>query len=157
MQEIQVWSLGWEDPLEEEMATHPSILSWEIPWTEEPGGLRFMESQRVRYDLTTKHQQVVSNTRIKLEWTLWKPSLWWLSWWRIACNAGDWVQSLGWKDPLDEGTPLQYSGLEQSMGSQRVGHDWVTFTFFHSKRQAVMPQKSKSLTWGLVLLPELLL
>ena len=71
MQEIQVWSLGWEDPLEEEMATHPSILSWEIPWTEKPGELRFMESQRVRYDLATKHHhKVVSNTRIKLEWTL---------------------------------------------------------------------------------------
>ena len=35
----QVWSLGWEDTLEKEMATHSSILAWEIPWTEEPGGL----------------------------------------------------------------------------------------------------------------------
>ena len=39
-QETQVWSLGWEYPLEEEMATHSSILAWEIPWTEEPGGLQ---------------------------------------------------------------------------------------------------------------------
>ena len=38
MQEMQVQSLGWEDPLEEEKATHSSILAWEIPWTEEPGG-----------------------------------------------------------------------------------------------------------------------
>ena len=38
-QEIQIQSLGWEDPLEEEMATHSSILAWEIQWTEEPGGL----------------------------------------------------------------------------------------------------------------------
>ena len=38
-------SLGWEDPLEEEMTTHSSILAWEIPWTEEPGGLQSMESQ----------------------------------------------------------------------------------------------------------------
>ena len=37
-QEMQVWSLGWEDPLEKEMATHSSIFAWEIPWTEEPGG-----------------------------------------------------------------------------------------------------------------------
>ena len=37
--EVQVQSLGWEDPLEEEMVTHSSIVSWEIPWTEEPGGL----------------------------------------------------------------------------------------------------------------------
>ena len=39
-QETRVRSLGWEDPLEEEMATHSSILAWEIPWTEEPGGLQ---------------------------------------------------------------------------------------------------------------------
>ena len=39
MQETELWSLGWEDLLEEEMATHSSILAWEIPWTEEPGGL----------------------------------------------------------------------------------------------------------------------
>ena len=38
-QEMQVRSLGWEDPLEKEMATHSSILAWRIPWTEEPGGL----------------------------------------------------------------------------------------------------------------------
>ena len=39
MQETWIQSLGWEDPLEEEMATHCSVLPWEIPWTEEPGGL----------------------------------------------------------------------------------------------------------------------
>ena len=41
MQEIQVRSLGWEDPLEKSMATHSSILAWKIPWTEEPGRLQF--------------------------------------------------------------------------------------------------------------------
>ena len=46
MQETWVWSLGWEDPLEKEMATHSSIPAWGIPWTEEPGGLQSMESQR---------------------------------------------------------------------------------------------------------------
>ena len=44
---MQVQSLGWEDPLEEEMATHSSILAWRIPWMEEPGRLQSMESQRV--------------------------------------------------------------------------------------------------------------
>ena len=43
---MQVRFLGWEDPLEEEMATHFSILAWEIPWTEEPGRLQFMGSQK---------------------------------------------------------------------------------------------------------------
>ena len=50
MQETWVRSLGWEDPLEKEMATHSSILAWEIPWTEEPGGLQSMGSQRVGHD-----------------------------------------------------------------------------------------------------------
>ena len=53
-QETQVQPLGWEDPLEKETATHSSILAWEIPWTEEPGGLQSMGSQRVGYDLVTK-------------------------------------------------------------------------------------------------------
>ena len=47
MQETRVGSLGLEDPLEKEMATHSSILVWEIPWTEEPGGLQFMELQEL--------------------------------------------------------------------------------------------------------------
>ena len=50
MQETWVQSLGWEDPLEEGMATHSSILAWKIPWTEEPGRLQSMGSQRVRHD-----------------------------------------------------------------------------------------------------------
>ena len=48
--ETWVLSLGQEDPLEEGMATHPSILAWRIPWTEEPGWLQFTESQKVRHD-----------------------------------------------------------------------------------------------------------
>ena len=50
MQETQVYYLGWEDPLEKEMATHSSILAWKIPRTEEPGGLQYMASQRVEHD-----------------------------------------------------------------------------------------------------------
>ena len=50
MQETQVQSLGWEDLLEKEMATHSSIFAWKIPWTEEPGRLQSMGSQRVRQD-----------------------------------------------------------------------------------------------------------
>ena len=47
MQKTLVQSLGWEDPLEEGMATHSSILAWRIPWTEEPGGLQSMGSQEL--------------------------------------------------------------------------------------------------------------
>ena len=47
---MQVLSLSWEDPLEEGLATHSSILAWSIPWTEEPGGLQSIGMQRVRHD-----------------------------------------------------------------------------------------------------------
>ena len=50
MQETRVRSLGWEDTLEKEMATHSSTLAWKIPWTEEPGRLQSMGSQRVRHN-----------------------------------------------------------------------------------------------------------
>ena len=50
MWEIRLQSLGWEDPLEKEMETYSSILAWEIPWTEEPGGLQSMGLQRVGHD-----------------------------------------------------------------------------------------------------------
>ena len=53
MQETQVQSLGQEDPLEKGMATHSSILAWRIPWTDEPGGLQSMGSQRVGHDGAT--------------------------------------------------------------------------------------------------------
>ena len=48
--ETRVQSLGWEDPLEKGMVTHPSVLAWRIPWTEEPGGLQTTVLQRVKYD-----------------------------------------------------------------------------------------------------------
>ena len=60
-QETQVRSLGQEDPLGEEMATHSSVLAREIPWTEEPGRLRFMGSRGVGHDLATKQQQGLCN------------------------------------------------------------------------------------------------
>jgi len=50
MRETRVRFLGWEDPLEKEMATHSSILAWRISWTEEPGGLQPMGTQRIRHD-----------------------------------------------------------------------------------------------------------
>ena len=56
MQETQLQSLGQEDSPKKEMATHSSMLAWEIPWTEESGGLQSMRSPRVGCDLVTKHQ-----------------------------------------------------------------------------------------------------
>ena len=71
MQETQVRSLGWEDPLQKEMGTHSSILAWEIPWTEEPGDLQSMGSQRVGHNLVTKQQQQININYIKGGLLLW--------------------------------------------------------------------------------------
>ena len=67
MQETQVQSLGWEDPLEKEMATLSSTLAWKIPWMEEPGGLQFLGSQRVRHDWVTDLNWL-NQRSVKLFW-----------------------------------------------------------------------------------------
>ena len=56
-EETHVPSLGQEDPLEEGMATHSSVLAWKLPWTEEPGGQTSLGSQRIGHDLESKQQQ----------------------------------------------------------------------------------------------------
>ena len=64
MQETWVRFLGWEDSLEEGMATHSSTPAWRIPWTEEPGGPQSMGSQRVGHDRATKQQTLIDLTQI---------------------------------------------------------------------------------------------
>ena len=64
MREIWVQSLDWDDPLEKGMATHSSILAWRIPWTEEPGGLQFMGSQRVGHHRATKPTHVFKSLHL---------------------------------------------------------------------------------------------
>ena len=56
---MQLQSLSWEDPLEEEMATHRSVLAWKFPWAEEPGGLQSVGLQRVRHNLVAEQQQKI--------------------------------------------------------------------------------------------------
>ena len=65
MQEMQVRALVLEDSLEKKMANHSSILTWEILWTEESGGLQSMGSKRVRYDLATKQQPCMSDMSLR--------------------------------------------------------------------------------------------
>ena len=64
VQETWVWSLGLEDPLKKGMATHFSILAWRIPWTEEPGGLQSMGSQRVGHDWATSLSLSLSDSSL---------------------------------------------------------------------------------------------
>ena len=92
MQETQVRSLGQEDPLEKEMATHSSTLAWRIPWREEPGRLLFYGVAKSRTQLSGQHctDQLVKNP----------PATWKI-----------WVQSLGWEDPLEKGKATHSSIL----------------------------------------------
>ena len=70
MQESRVQSLGWEDPLEKEMATHSSILAWKISWTEEPDGLQSMESQRVGHNWATNTYTYLNLNTINIPYFL---------------------------------------------------------------------------------------
>ena len=63
-QEMEAQSLGWEGLLEEGMATHSSILAWEIPWTEEPGGLQSMGFRRVGHDRVTENKHTHTHTHV---------------------------------------------------------------------------------------------
>ena len=87
MRETQVPSLGWEDPLAKEMATHSSTLAWRIPWTKEPGGLQPMESLRVWHDWATSlslssttsqgpRPQAVSTVQVRWATTPWQAQSW---------------------------------------------------------------------------------
>ena len=71
VQETWVWSLGWEDPLEECMAIHSSVLSWRIPWTEKPGELQSMGSHRVGHDWATN-----THTHARVDRSIWGRKLW---------------------------------------------------------------------------------
>ena len=68
MWETRVWFLGWEDPPEKGMATHSSVLAWRIPWTEEPGELQSIESQRIGHDwVTNTHTHTHTHTHTYLQ------------------------------------------------------------------------------------------
>ena len=78
MQETQVRSLGWEDPLEKEMVTHSSIFAWRIPWTEKPGMLQSTGSQRVRRDWATSLTHSTINFHpsfLTYRWAAWNSQL----------------------------------------------------------------------------------
>ena len=85
MQTTWVWPLGWEDPLEKGMATHSSILAWRIPWTEEPGDLQSMESQRFRHNWLTKYAHTYIPTYIYKGGGGWNQPIWFLRPWVGHC------------------------------------------------------------------------
>ena len=101
-----VWSLGWEDPLEKEMATHSSILAWRIPWTEEPGGLHSMESQRVGHNWATSLHFTSSLYSLGVVFHCWK--------WVLYCWESHNLPK-AWKDQgREEGETFQNPGRARS-------------------------------------------
>ena len=165
MQRMWVRSLAWEDPLEEEMATHSSILAWRIPWTEEPGGLQSMGSQRMRQDGACRHAHIPvippvlkQGCWVCMCWGITLPShgsvLWvlalygWLSvaslLWRhksVSLEQDEHVRPLSSqvrtytqeKEMATHSSTVackipwtEDPGRLQSMGSERVRHDWAT-------------------------------
>ena len=78
------WSLGWDDPLEEEMAIHSNILAWKIPWTEEPGGLQSMGQLRIRHDWATTKPTCSPISPPLMQWWITQvphPPFWCRKWW----------------------------------------------------------------------------
>ena len=108
MWKTQVQSVGWEDLLEKEMATHSRILAWKIPWMEEPGRLQCMGSQRVGHDW------VISLYRWLVHTVHYMGLSWWLSNKESTCNAGDSgdldsIPRSGRSPREENGNLLQYS------------------------------------------------
>ena len=138
LQEMGVQSLGQVDPLEEGMLTHSSILAWRISWTEEPGGLQPLGSQRVGHnwsDLACTHGIYKGEKKRKIIEEPWK-CFYELNSFRLgfpggsevkasACNAGDLgsIPGLGRSPGERNGNPLQYSCLENPMDG---GAWWAT-------------------------------
>ena len=154
MQEMQVQSLSQEDPLEEEMATHSSVLAWRIPRTQEPGRPQSMGSQRVRHDWATiTHSEDSAGASLVAQW------------WRIClqcrrhmrCCFDPWLGKIPcrstWQStpaflPGESHGQREEPGVLQSMGSQRVRHNWViehtgacthTHTHTHTQNSPTQP------------------
>ena len=134
MQENWVWSLGWEDPLEKGMATHSSILAWEIPWMEEPGRVKSLGSQTVGHDWAVNtYRKSLSIPALDEQW--WKligPGGVEMVIGLVKCRLLSLMEgmathssTLPWRIPnswriwREEPSELQYMA-----GLQRVEHDW---------------------------------
>ena len=98
MQETRVQSLDWEDPMEKEMAIHSSTIAWKIPWTEEPGRLQSMGSQRVGHDWATSCSGKTKDLFYFCCSSTYDSS----AGKKSTCNAGDLVQFLVREDPLEK-------------------------------------------------------
>ena len=134
MEEMQVGSLGWEDPLEKGTATHPSTLAWRIPWTEEPGGLSSIGSHRVGHNWSDL--AAAAAYYICILCIIYGASQVVLVVKKLPAKAGDvrdagWIPGLGRSPGEGHGNPLHYSYLENPIDRGawqatvwRVRQDW---------------------------------
>ena len=131
MQEMWIQSLGWEDPLERETATHSSILAWEISETEQPGGLQSMELQRVRDDLVTKQQSNCHTRSIFKCWENWNFGVYISNWpsfmkEREKSKSGTpkskFVSCLSWSEPVLPTPHGVFHGIEYEWGRTGPSH-----------------------------------
>ena len=151
-QELRVGSQGWEEPPEEDMATHSSIIAWKVQWTDEPGGLQSMGSQKSQTWLRDwTHTGTFRKANL--------PDITCVSENSLASHCGSekamatHSSTLTWKISW-----MEEPGRLQSMGSLRVRHDWATslsvFTFMHWRRKwqptpVFLPGESQG-WWSLV-------
>ena len=116
MWETWVWSVGWENPLEKEMATHSSILAWKIPWMEEHGRLQSMGWQRVRYNWATS----LTHTYIfRFIYSTFKNTMWKSKCYLLSCV---WLFAISWTDCSPPG--FSFHGILQA----RI-LEWVAVPF----------------------------
>ena len=124
IQEIWVQFLGREDPLEEGMATHSSILAWRIPWTEEPGRLQSMGLQRVGWDWVTKHTLML---HICLPWRLMTKDR--------SSTVSLWVWAQSCREGARFGSLPTWSVPRKSLTFSLLGALWSAWTFTSGKRK----------------------
>ena len=116
-QEMQFWSLGREDPLEQELASHSSILAWEIPWTERPGELQSMGSQRVWHDWAPPKKELFP--AIPSDFFYGQILLLILKMWDVPQSMIGKATFLGLFSPASSKTRI-WSDLNQGLWSQRM-------------------------------------
>ena len=137
MQEMRVWSLSGEDPLEKDMATHSSILAWRIPWTEEPGngpwGCKELDMTEVTEHAPWPHLNLVISLKIlsPMTVTFWSTGLWTsmhslhMKSWKDTCQSlQPWQFQRSLKTPLTETSPFWGVGVSRSGLLDLVGGSW---------------------------------
>ena len=146
MQETWVQSLGQEDPLEKEMSIHSSTIAWKIPWTEEPGRLQSMGSQRVGHDWVTSLSLSPEPCQGQVPWgKAWPPSFR-----EKSCVPGepDWKEALGWGWGAQSSCSLHPACLRPHLGQEpslAITHWWARPSFQPPASWATWTSHSASL------------